>query len=296
MDFTNNLTNIDITNIMNEAKKLKINKERNDCLKDVIFGLLFFEPSTRTLMSFESAIYRLGGKVIKYNSNFSSEKKGETIEDTIRTIDAYVDVFVIRHPDKEVFKQLKKLTEKPIINAGNGNGEHPTQALLDLFTILEYYPNLPNKIAFTGDIKNSRTIHSLVYLLAKINSNIYFYFVSCESLKADGEFLQFIESFGNDRFSITEDLNDIINCIDVLYVTRVQKERFNTNMISYHNMIIDSNLIKNSKDNLIILHPLPRNDELSIDLDNNPKSKYFEQVENGVYVRMSILKYIISKH
>lgn len=296
MDFTNNLTNSDITNIMNEAKNLKINKERNDCLKDVIFGLLFFEPSTRTLMSFESAIYRLGGKVIKYNSNFSSEKKGETIEDTIRTIDAYVDVFVIRHPDKEVFKKLKKFTKKPIINAGNGNGEHPTQALLDLFTILEYYPNLPNKIAFTGDIKNSRTIHSLVYLLAKINSDIYFYFVSCESLKPDGDFLQFIESFGNDRFSITEDLNDIINCIDVLYVTRVQKERFNTNMISYHNMIVDSNLIKNSKDNLIILHPLPRNDELSTDLDNNPKSKYFEQVENGVYVRMSILKYIISKH
>ena len=109
-------------------------------------------------------------------------------------------------------------------------------------------------------------------------------------------FYNLLKSFGNDRFSITEDLNDIINCIDVLYVTRVQKERFNTDMISYHNMIVDSNLIKNSKDNLIILHPLPRNDELSTDLDNNPKSKYFEQVENGVYVRMSILKYIISKH
>ena len=161
-------------------------------------------------------------------------------------------------------------------------GGMAAQALLDLFTILKYYPKYPNKIAFSGDIKYSRTIHSLVYLLNKLCPDIEFYFVCDKLLEPSNELLSSLK-----KFKICNDLDYIIKFIDVLYVTRLQKERFNGEIIKSY--IIDENLIKNSKSKLIILHPLPRNEELSKDLDNNPKSKYFEQVENGIYVRMSII-------
>jgi aspartate carbamoyltransferase len=282
MESIKNLSSRQISFIMNTALIFKEKDYRSEDLKDKIFGLLFFEPSTRTCLSFESAIHRLGGKVIKYNSNYSSEKKGESLEDTIKTIDMYIDVFIIRHPEKNIISKIKKFTNKPIINAGDGDGEHPTQALLDLFTILKYYPKYPNKIAFSGDIKYSRTIHSLVYLLNKLCPDIEFYFVCDKLLEPSNELLSSLK-----KFKICNDLDYIIKFIDVLYVTRLQKERFNGEIIKSY--IIDENLIKNSKSKLIILHPLPRNEELSKDLDNNPKSKYFEQVENGIYVRMSII-------
>lgn len=276
-------TSVDFTNkILNTATQFKKEDVRTDLLKNKIFGLLFFEPSTRTCLSFESAIHRLGGKVIKYNSDYSSEKKGESLEDTIRTLESYVDVFIIRHPEKDILSKIKKITRNPIINAGDGSGEHPTQALLDLFTIQEYYPKLPDNIAFTGDIKHSRTIHSLVYLLHKFNQNIKFYFVADKDLLPDDKMFKEI------NYECLNEISSIIDKIDVLYVTRLQKERY-VNGLNVKNIMINKNLVDLSKENLIIMHPLPRNDELSTDLDNDKKSKYFQQVENGVYIRMSIL-------
>lgn len=283
MDSIKTLEMQHIEEIMKTTKDIKNGDMKYKLLKNTIFGLLFFEPSTRTCLSFESAIHRLGCKIIKYNSEYSSEKKGETLEDTIKTLNHYVDVFIIRHPEKNIISKIKTYTNKPIINAGDGDGEHPTQALLDLFTIQEYYTNLPEKIAFTGDIKHSRTIHSLVYLLKKIKNDIHFYFVSQPELQPDPELLNGL------NYEIVSDINDIINVIDVLYVTRQQKERFAEKNLNVKNIIINSDLISKSKENLIIMHPLPRNEELSTDLDNNPKSKYFQQVENGVFVRMAIL-------
>ena len=284
MESIKNIQKDAIFKILKDASEFKKQNLKSKMLEDKIFGLLFFEPSTRTCLSFESAIHRVGGKIIKYNSIYSSERKGESLEDTIRTIDSYVDVFIIRHPEKNIISKLKSITNKPIINAGDGDGEHPTQSLLDLFTILEYYPNFPNIVAFTGDIKYSRTIHSLIYLLVMIKPNIKIYFINDRKL---GLTVELIEYLKNTSYFLYDNLELVIDKIDVLYVTRLQKERFNGENVS--NIVINKHLINKSKDNLIIMHPLPRNEELSTDLDDNPKSKYFEQVTNGVFVRMSIL-------
>ena len=290
MDSIKELSKSDILKILSKAKNMKKQNTRNLSLQNIIFGLLFFEPSTRTCLSFESAINRMGGRIIKYYKDYSSEKKGETLEDTIRTIDCYVDVFIIRHPEKNIISKIKNLTNKPIINAGDGSGEHPTQSLLDLFTIFEYHTEVPNNIAFTGDIKYSRTIHSLVYLLSIINTSTIFHFVSDEKLKPESEFLDFLQKIKNNYF-IHDNINSIIKYIDVLYVTRIQKERCNNEKLKP--IIINKETIKDSKDSMIIMHPLPRNNELSTDLDNYYKSKYFDQVQNGVYVRMAIIDFIM---
>ena len=284
MESIKNIKKDTIFKILKDASEFKKKNLKSKMLEDKIFGLLFFEPSTRTCLSFESAIHRLGGKIIKYNSIYSSERKGESLEDTIRTIDSYVDVFIIRHPEKNIISKLKSITNKPIINAADRDGEHPTQSLLDLFTILEYYPNFPNIIAFTGDIKYSRTIHSLIYLLVMIKPNIQIYFINDRKL---GLTVELIEYLKNASYFLYDNLELVIDKIDVLYVTRLQKERFNGENVS--NIVVNKHIINKSKDNLIIMHPLPRNEELSTDLDDDPKSKYFEQVTNGVFVRMSIL-------
>lgn len=293
MESIKEISKEEILEILTLAKKMKDENIKKSSLQDKIFGLLFFEPSTRTCLSFESAIHKLGGKIIKYNSEYSSEKKGETLEDTIRTIDCYIDIFIIRHPEKNIISKMKKITNKPIINAGDGSGEHPTQALLDLFTIFEYHTEVPKNIAFVGDIKYSRTIHSLVYLLSKLNTSIGFQFICCKDLKPEGEFLDFLDKIKNNYF-IYDNIKSVIKYIDVLYVTRLQKERFNNENIE--TIIINKEVIKESKESMIIMHPLPRNNELSTDLDDNYKSKYFEQVQNGVYVRMAIIHFILKKY
>lgn len=244
-------------------------------------------------MSFESAIHRLGGKIISYNPMTSSQKKGETLEDTIRMMDNYVDVMIVRHPEKDVIKRLKRITTKPIINAGDGSGEHPTQALLDVFTIFDSCQKPPESIAFTGDIKYSRTIHSLVYLISKLHHSITFHFVCDRVLAPDGEFLQFLNTMPQSYF-VHQELEPIIPTIDILYATRLQKERYQNKHV--HNIMISSHTLRHSKDSLIVMHPLPRNEELSTDLDNDPRSHYFEQAKNGVYMRMAILKHIVQHH
>ena len=289
MEAIDSISNQDIYSIFKHAKDYKTGDIRNNLFQNKIFGLLFFEPSTRTRMSFETAIHRLGGKVITYHSQYSSEKKGEDFEDTIKTMETYVDLFIIRHPNKDILSKINQCTSLPVINAGNGDGEHPTQALLDVFTILEYFPNFPKKIAFTGDIKYSRTIHSLVKLLVKLNKNIMFYFICNPLLQPNKDLLTILPP---NSYSISPTLDEnIIQNMDVLYCTRLQKERYQDECVS--NIYITPEVLKNSKSSLIIMHPLPRNDELCRKLDNDPRSKYFEQVKNGIYVRMALLRNIL---
>lgn len=283
LELSNNIKNFGANNVFNNHEK--------ENLSNIVYGLLFFEPSTRTCLSFESAIHRLKGKVIKLNTDSSSKKKGESDFDTVKTIDKYVDILIIRHPEKGFISKCKKFTNKPIINAGDGSGEHPTQALLDLFTIKYNFKSFPTKIAFTGDIRHSRTIHSLVYLLEKFNRDTRYHFICDEKLKATDEFKNFLEEKVTGRYNYEENINNVINQIDVLYLTRIQKERFEENGdIKYFKLTQE--ILSKSKHDLIVMHPLPRNDELPENLDDNNKCKYFEQVENGVFVRMALLYYI----
>lgn len=293
------LDSITIKQILQKSSEINL---FDDYLKDNrIFGLLFFEPSTRTSLSFESAIHKLGGKVIKLDYNFSSKNKGESDYDTVKTIEKYVDVLIIRHPIKGFISTCKSFIQKPIINAGDGDGEHPTQALLDLFTIQKYFNNVtdeaPLKIGFAGDIRYSRTIHSLVYLLEKINKNIHYTFISIPELmpQTDDEFKQYMNTemfykYKNCYSTDVEDVKNTLNDLDILYMTRIQKERMDSiPEISDHILKLSEDLLKDTKDTLIVMHPLPRNDEIPESLDTNPKCKYFDQVENGVCVRMAIL-------
>ena len=293
MESINNLTKTKIYEILDLANSFKREQTRNNSLSKYIFGLFFFESSTRTLCSFESAIHRLGGKIIHYNRANSSEKKGESLTDTIITLEKYVDVLIIRHPSNNFIPMIKKLTKKPIINAGDGSGEHPTQALLDLFTIIEHFPSLPKTISFIGDNRYSRTVHSLLYLLNIMDAEININSINDNELEIP---IDIFKKLNKDRIRNSNiiDIN-MINESDVIYVTRMQKERYKEDNQYKKPFIIDLELVKNTHENAIILHPFPRNEELSTDIDPTCKNKYFDQMENGVYVRMSIIYLIIKE-
>ena len=263
------------------------NYKHSKALKHKVIGNLFFEPSTRTHCSFQSAIKRCGGSYIDLEIQNSSIKKGESFEDTIKTMEQYCDALVIRHPEKGSVKKCAAMTSIPVINAGDGSREHPTQALLDLFTIRQYHILMePINIAFCGDLKNSRACHSLIKLLDKLYTQITFYLISDDALRLDPDVIQ---SLNNVCIS-GSDISSIITKIDVLYMTRLQKERMvNPEMVQ--NTIITNELLETAKQNMILMHPLPRNEELPVECDANPRSKYFEQIKNGVFVRMAILDY-----
>lgn len=282
----NDLSTRDINIILYRAKKYILFKP-NKVLEDKIIGMLFFEPSTRTHYSFESAVLKLGGNTLNYNDNTSSSKKGETLEDTIKTMSLYCDALIVRHPKDKFYLGLNKNINVPIVNAGDGSSEHPSQALLDVFTIREYTKESDNfHIAFVGDLKNGRTIHSTLKLLDKLYNNITFHLISVNNLQLDELFLESIKN----KYEIHNDIKKIIAKIDVLYLTRIQNEREPGK--DFKPIVVTNKIIEKSKDSLIILHPFPRNNELPKELDNNPKSKYFEQMQNGVFVRMAILDYI----
>lgn len=281
----------DVQNIMNNAFLMK-NIHRST-MYDKICGLLFFEPSTRTSSSFEAAIYKLGGQCIKFTPSMSSMKKGESFYDTICTMKTYCDVLIIRHPDKTIIDDIVKyFPSTKVISAGIGDAEHPTQALLDLYTIQKYHTRYPEKIVFVGDVKHSRTIHSLVYLLYKMKPEINYVFVCPLHLQPDGAFEEFL-ILNNIKYCTWHTLDNIhIKDCDVIYMTRMQKERHaiqNNDELMSNIMILNNDILNMTKPTCIVLHPLPRNDELPREVDMNPKCKYFEQMENGVYVRMSIL-------
>lgn len=277
----------------------KLENKKDDSLKGKIMASLFYEPSTRTRFSFESAMLRLGGSVITTESakEFSSASKGETLEDTIRVINNYADLIVMRHFEEGASKRASLVSNIPIINAGDGPGQHPTQALLDLYTIKKEHGKIDGiSIAMVGDLRNGRTIRSLSYLLAKYN-NVKIYFVSPRALRVGDDIKEYLtrhKTFYNE----TEDLKSVIKFADVLYQTRIQKERFKTEK-EYKKYkgcyVVNLNTAKEMKTNSIIMHPLPRIDELLLEVDNSPKAAYFKQVGYGLLIRMALLKLVFEK-
>jgi len=270
---------------------------------------MFYEPSTRTSCSFQAAAIKLGCKIISMTDKYSSSQKGETLEDTIKTLNYYGDAIVLRHPEKGAANKAAQVSNIPIINAGDGNGEHPTQALLDIMTIytelktrnIDITSNTrdPITITFVGDLKNSRTIHSLIHLL-NLFPKIHFIYIAPPTLEMPEEIItQLSENLENPSIqtsSIT--LQEAIPITDVLYMTRIQKERFPTDRDyysialshDYKNYCINKAAIQAAKQTAIIMHPLPRSKEIDPDVDDDPRAMYMTQVENGVYMRMAILE------
>jgi len=267
----------------------------DDCLKGKILATLFYEPSTRTRLSFESAMLRLGGRVIGTENarEFSSAVKGESLEDSTRVLAKYADVIVMRHHETGAAKQASEVSSVPIINAGDGKGQHPTQALLDVYSIYREFGKLDGiKIAMVGDLSSGRTVRSLCYLLGKFE-DIEIVFVSPENLKMKDDIKEYLEKHNVD-FREEEDLNKVLGEVDVVYMTRIQKERIS--LEDYENAkgkyVIDKNNFDLIKLDSRIMHPLPHVEEidLSIQVENQDlRVAYFRQAENGLYVRMALL-------
>ena len=287
---TADLTREEVEFLIKEAKALK--GKTTDDLEGKITASLFFEPSTRTRLSFESAVHRLGGRIITVaNASSTSMKKGETLDDTIRVMDKYADIFVMRHPKEGSAAEAIQLTEKPFLNGGDGANQHPTQALLDMYTIQDEMKKIDGlTIAFVGDLKFGRTVHSLLYLLAQYDVKVLF--ISPEQLKIPNHYLDMLK---RDKVEYLEDseLNKHMPDIDVLYMTRIQQERFE-NLEEYYflkgSYILTSDVIRLGKPTMRVLHPLPRVDEITFEVDQMGQAAYFRQSENGVYMRMALLK------
>lgn len=257
-----------------------------------VLATLFYEPSTRTRLSFETAMMRLGGQVISVAEakTSSSAAKGETLFDTGKMIEAYADVAVIRHPVVGSAKELAQGSSKPVINGGDGAGQHPTQSLLDLYTILKEKESLDGlTIALAGDLKNGRTVHSLSMLLS--NFSVSFYFVSPQALSMPAEISGLLEKSGI-QVKETQDLAEAVSSSDVLYMTRIQKERFE-DATEYERLkdsyVVTSDIINKAKKDIIVMHPLPRVNEISTEIDSYHGAAYFRQAANGVPVRMALL-------
>jgi len=269
-------------------------KTGSDMLKGKILATLFFEPSTRTRLSFETAMLKLGGNYIGFaEPDITSARKGENLADTIRTVENYADVIALRHSLEGSAKMAAEFSKVPIINGGTGAQEHPTQALIDLYTMRKEKGKIEGlKVALVGDLRYGRTVHSLAYALALYNVELYL--VSPESLRMSKDVLETIKN----KIPVTENANleTIISQIDVLYVTRIQKERF-PDKAEYAKVKgaykIDLKTLKGAKKDMIILHPLPRVDEIAPEVDMTPQAKYFQQVWNGIVVRMALLSLVL---
>lgn len=276
----------------------KLEEKPDNSMKGKIMASLFYEPSTRTRFSFESAMMRLGGNVITTENakEFSSAAKGETLEDSIRVINNYADVIVLRHYEQGASERASLVSKIPIINAGDGIGQHPTQALLDLYTIQRELGHIEGiTIALIGDLKHGRTIRSLAYLLGKY-SDVRIYFISPKELKVGTDIKDYLSKH-RISYEESEDLNSIISDVDVVYQTRIQKERFKS-LKEYSRFKgcyrIDAKLVQKMKNGSIIMHPLPRVDEISEEVDKSSKAVYFRQTKYGVLVRMALLKHVLS--
>ena len=268
-----------------------------DLLKGKILANLFYEPSTRTSSSFTSAMERLGGSLIPINEvTYSSVSKGESLPDTIRTLECYADVIVLRHPEVGASAMAAQYAKKPVINAGDGIGEHPTQALLDLYTIVEELGDPDGKtVTMLGDLKYGRTVHSLSRLLSRFDVKLHY--VSPEILRMPPEIIQEIDAKGIPQTE-QDNLEGVLPETDVLYVTRVQKERFEKPE-DYDKVagayVITPETLKQAKEKMIVMHPLPRVGEISMEVDDDPRAAYFRQMEYGLYVRMALLAMVLGK-
>ncbi|WP_456374494.1 aspartate carbamoyltransferase [Methanocaldococcus sp.] len=287
----------EILEILDEAEKMEELLKKKTPLKLLegkILATVFYEPSTRTRLSFETSMKRLGGEVITMTDlKSSSVAKGESLIDTIRVISGYADIIVLRHPNEGAARLASEYSEVPIINAGDGSNQHPTQTLLDLYTIRREIGKIDGiKIAFVGDLKYGRTVHSLVYALS-LFKNVEMYFISPKELKMPKDIIEDLK-FKNIKFCELENIENIGDDIDVLYVTRIQKERFpdpNEYEKVKGSYRITKEFVEGKK--FIIMHPLPRVDEIDYEVDNLPQAKYFKQSFYGIPVRMAILKKLI---
>jgi len=290
----------DLEYIYAVAHEMRVMVERVgtfDLLKGKILANLFYEPSTRTSSSFVAAMQRLGGSVISINEvRYSSVAKGESLPDTIRTLECYADVIVIRHPELGSAAIASEAARKPVINAGDGVGEHPTQALLDGFTIHEELGRLDKlTVTMLGDLKYGRTVHSLARLMSLYNAKIHY--VSPEILQMPPEIIAELDGKGISQAEHTT-LDQVLPETDVLYVTRVQRERFPSEDV-YNSVqgayVIDKAVMKAAKPKMIVMHPLPRVNEIGVDFDDDPRAAYFRQMEYGLYVRMALLAMVLGK-
>jgi aspartate carbamoyltransferase len=268
-----------------------------DLLKGKLLANLFYEPSTRTSSSFAAAMERLGGSVISINEvTYSSVSKGESLPDTVRTLERYADVIVLRHPDVGASALAAEYAAKPIINAGDGVGEHPTQALLDLFTIREELGEVDGlTVTMVGDLKYGRTVHSLSRLLSKFEVTLNL--VSPEILQMPAEILEELKE-AKTPFAVHGSLDPVLPATDVLYVTRVQKERFEE-PAAYDavkdEFVVTPATLGAAKERMIVMHPLPRVNEIAMEVDADPRAAYFRQMEYGMYVRMALLAMVLGK-
>jgi aspartate carbamoyltransferase catalytic subunit len=285
----------EINHVFKVARTMEPLAEKgSEMLRGKILATLFFEASTRTRLSFESAMHKLGGATIGFaEAEIASVKKGENLADTIRTVDNYADVIALRHPLEGAARLAAEFSKVPIINGGSGAEEHPTQALLDLYTMVKEKGGIEGlKVALVGDLRYGRTVHSLAYALSLYKIELYL--VSPETLRMRREVLQTIK----ERIPVTEktSLEKIVPIVDILYVTRIQKERF-PDPVEYAKVKgsyrIDLETLKEAKKDLTILHPLPRVDEIATEVDSTPYARYFQQVRNGIVVRMALLALIL---
>ena len=296
----NDMSKEEILEILEIAKKIEktSEEEKLNFLKGKIIATLFFEPSTRTKMSFESAAFRLGAQVLQLPPlELSSVKKGESFSDTIKMVESYSDVIVVRHPNDGAARLASTTSQKPVLNAGDGSNQHPSQTLLDLYTIKDEKGTLNNlSIAFVGDLKYGRTVHSLVKALTHFNPVIYF--VAPKILQMPSYLIDDLDK-NNIKYEILEDFRDCLDKIDVFYMTRIQKERF-PDIEDYEKVkgvyvINKKNILGKCKEDMIILHPLPRVDEISTDLDDTKHALYFKQAKNGIPIRQAMMMKVLDK-
>lgn len=282
--------------IMELSQKFEANPSQS-LLKGKVIATLFFEPSTRTRLSFETAINRLGGKIIGFSdSNSSSVSKGETLHDTIKMVSNYADMIIMRHPLEGSARYAAEVSDVPVINAGDGANQHPSQTLLDMFSIMKTQGRLDDiNLFMVGDLKYGRTVHSLLMAMSQFRNPI-FNFIAPPELAMPDEYKLFLSQKGIRYFEHLE-FNDIISQADIIYMTRVQKERF-IDPVEYEKVkniyILKNEMLENTKPNMKILHPLPRINEIHTNVDNNPKAYYFTQARNGVYTRMAIISHLLN--
>lgn len=270
-------------------------KPRQDILKGYVIATLFFEPSTRTRLSFETAINGLGGRVIGFSDKgATSASKGETLHDTIKMVSNYADLIVMRHPLEGSARLASEVSSVPIVNAGDGANQHPSQTLLDMYSITKTQGRLENmKIAMVGDLKYGRTVHSLLQAMSKFNPT--FYFISPDELKMPATYKLYLDKVGI-SYTESKDLSEFLKEADIVYMTRVQQERF-TDPIEYERVknayILKRDMLEGTKKSMKVLHPLPRVNEIHPDVDVSPHAYYFDQARNGVFVRMAIISSIL---
>lgn len=278
------------------ANKIKNHpSDFKDKLNDKIVAVMFYEPSTRTRLSFEAAALKLGAKIITTENagSSSSASKGETIQDSVRVIAGYADALVMRHKSETSAIEAASVNKIPILNGGAGKGEHPTQALLDLFTIRDKIGHLDNlKVAIMGDLVNGRTIHSLIKLLA-LYDNVHIYGLSKEAFALPQKYIEMLKE-RNVKYTKCHSFSDLPKDLDVMYHTRIQSERFEGDF-GKEEFVVDQKVLDMFSENLILLHPLPRVNEISTEVDDDPRACYFEQAHNGLYVRMALLLQVLNR-